>query len=80
MFEQETAGGMAWANDNKTLFYVTKDSLDRPFKVWRHVLGSKPTDDTLVFHEVTNLHLKSVYWTRMYPLHSAVHSSVHSTL
>ncbi len=25
----ETAGSMAWANDNKTLFYVTKDKLDR---------------------------------------------------
>ncbi len=24
---------MVWANDNKTLFYVTKDKLDRPFKV-----------------------------------------------
>lgn len=24
---------MAWANDNKTLFYVTKDKLDRPYKV-----------------------------------------------
>ncbi len=30
---QETAGNVAWANDNKTLFYVTKDKLDRPFKV-----------------------------------------------
>ncbi len=24
---------MAWANDNRTLFYVTKDKLDRPYKV-----------------------------------------------
>lgn len=24
---------MVWANDNKTLFYVTKDKLDRPHKV-----------------------------------------------
>lgn len=30
---QDTAGNVAWANDNKTLFYVTKDKLDRPFKV-----------------------------------------------
>lgn len=30
---QDTAGNVAWANDNKTLFYVTKDKLDRPYKV-----------------------------------------------
>ena len=30
---QETAGSVAWANDNRTLFYVTKDKLDRPYKV-----------------------------------------------
>lgn len=29
---QGTSGEVAWANDNKTLFYVTKDKLDRPFK------------------------------------------------
>lgn len=33
MFEQDTAGGIVWANDNETLFYVTKDKLDRPHKV-----------------------------------------------
>ena len=26
---RDTAGNFAWANDNKTLFYVTKDKLDR---------------------------------------------------
>ena len=29
----DTAGSFAWALDNKTLFYVTKDALDRPYKV-----------------------------------------------
>ena len=36
MMLQDTAGNVVWANDNKTLFYVTKDKLDRPFKVPRH--------------------------------------------
>lgn len=27
-----------WANDNETLFYVTKDKLDRPYKVHTHML------------------------------------------
>lgn len=33
LWVQDTAGNVAWANDNTTLFYVTKDKLDRPFKV-----------------------------------------------
>ena len=28
----DTAGDVVWAGDNKTLFYVTKDKLDRPDK------------------------------------------------
>lgn len=47
----DTAGAFAWAADNETLFYVTKDPLDRPYKVWRHVVGSDPKDDELVYHE-----------------------------
>jgi len=47
----DTAGDVVWANDNKTLFYVTKDKLDRPFKVWRHTVGSSSGSDELVFHE-----------------------------
>ena len=47
----ETAGNFAWAADNTTLFYVTKDKLDRPFKVWRHELGRGTTSDDLVYHE-----------------------------
>ncbi|GAB4817223.1 hypothetical protein N2152v2_004269 [Parachlorella kessleri] len=67
----ETAGSLAWANDNLTLFYVTKDKLDRPYKVlgmvglcealqrqqhvspqvWRHVVGTDPSDDVCVYHE-----------------------------
>jgi protease II len=31
--KQDTAGSIVWANDNETLFYVTKDKLDRPYKV-----------------------------------------------
>lgn len=48
---KETAGNVAWANDNKTMFYVTKDKLDRPFKVWRHHVGGNAEQDELVYHE-----------------------------
>lgn len=29
----DLSGSVVWANDNETLFYTTKDHLDRPFKV-----------------------------------------------
>lgn len=40
-----------WANDSATIFYSTMDKEYRPDKVWRHVLGSDPRNDVLVFHE-----------------------------
>ena len=48
---QSTDGSYAWALDNKTLFYVTKDELDRPYKVWRHTLGQSTKEDHLVHTE-----------------------------
>lgn len=36
-----TAGDVEWANDNNILFYVTKDSLDRPYKARRGSAGGK---------------------------------------
>jgi len=47
----DTDGSFAWSTDNKTLFYITKDSLDRPYKVWRHLIGTDPSEDVLVYHE-----------------------------
>ncbi|KAK9844192.1 hypothetical protein WJX81_007696 [Elliptochloris bilobata] len=46
-----TSGDLAWASDNKTLFYITKDKLDRPHKVWRHRICTDPEADELVYHE-----------------------------
>ena len=42
--------GLAWANDNATVFYVRPDDAMRPFQVWRHTVGAD-TDDVLVFEE-----------------------------
>ncbi|WP_322096023.1 S9 family peptidase [Pelagibius litoralis] len=44
-------GSIAWANDGKTLFYVTLDAEHRPSKVFRHRLGSDPAEDVLVYAE-----------------------------
>lgn len=50
---EDTAGSVVWANDNTSLFYVTKDALDRPYKVWRYSLGAANTagSHSMVFHE-----------------------------
>ncbi len=46
-----TTGGIAWANDNKTIFYVVKDDALRGYKILRHVLGTPVEDDIEIFHE-----------------------------
>lgn len=47
----ETGGSAVWANDGKTLFYVWLDENHRPSKVFRHVVGTKPSDDVCVYEE-----------------------------
>ncbi len=49
---ENTAGDYAWANDNRTLFYVTGDPVTlRPDRIYRHRLGDDPANDQLVYHE-----------------------------
>lgn len=46
-----TDGKIIWANDSKTLFYTILDNIERPYKLFRHVLGFKTKNDVLVYHE-----------------------------
>jgi len=49
---ENTTGGITWANDNKTLFYTKKDPQTlRSFQVYKHLLGTDPEKDQLVFEE-----------------------------
>ncbi|MFN2302793.1 MAG: oligopeptidase B, partial [Anaerolineales bacterium] len=43
--------GIEWANDNQTLFYATLDSTLRPYKIYRHTLGTETQKDALIYHE-----------------------------
>ena len=43
--------GVAWANDDATVFYTRPDDAMRPWQVWRHGLGTPASDDVLVFQE-----------------------------
>ena len=47
---EDTTYGTAWAGD-ATFFYVRQDEAMRPYQVWRHVVGTDPADDVLVFEE-----------------------------
>lgn len=40
-----------WAMDNKTLFYTREDTAHRPYRVYRHVLGTPSSRDPMVFEE-----------------------------
>ncbi len=52
---ENTSGGSAWANDNKTLFYTSKNAETLlSEKIKRHVLGSRAADDVTVYHEKDN--------------------------
>jgi oligopeptidase B len=46
--------GLEWANDSESLFYITLDSAQRPYKLLRHQVGTEPSEDVIIFHEVDN--------------------------
>ncbi|HJM12540.1 MAG TPA: S9 family peptidase [Candidatus Marinimicrobia bacterium] len=47
-----TTGSAAWANDNKTVFYTSKNITTLlSEKIYRHKIGSEPTKDVLVYKE-----------------------------
>ena len=43
--------GLAWSADSRSLLYVVTAAQYRAHEVWRHVLGTDPHRDTLVFRE-----------------------------
>lgn len=47
----ETFGGLQWANDNKTIFYLTANGAHRPYRLFKHTLGTDAKDDKLVYEE-----------------------------
>jgi len=43
--------GCAWSLDGTALFYVTVDETWRPYRVWRHRVGTPASADAIVFEE-----------------------------
>ncbi|MFZ4585690.1 MAG: S9 family peptidase, partial [Acidimicrobiia bacterium] len=48
---EDVSYGLAWGNDNRTVFYTRMDEALRPYQVWRHTLGTPAANDMLVFEE-----------------------------
>ena len=49
---ENTTGSAVWANDNQTIFYSSQDEVTlRSDKILKHKLGTKSSDDALVYFE-----------------------------
>ena len=62
---ENTTGGAAWANDNKTVFYTHQNPKTlRSEKIFRHVLGTNPSEDIEVYAEKNKSFNTFVYGTK----------------
>lgn len=60
-----TTGGSTWGSDNKTLFYTRKDEKTlRANQIFRHTLGTDPSQDELVYTEDDDIYVTYVYKTK----------------
>ena len=68
LYEEEipgSTGNMAWANDNKTLFYTRQDlNTLRWNQIYKHVLGTDPSEDELIYEETESTFYTFVYKTK----------------
>ena len=56
---------LVWANDNKTLFYGKQDETTlRQYQIYRHVLGSDPAQDQLVYQEDDETFVAYIFRTK----------------
>ena len=61
----KTSGRAAWANDNKTVFYMLKDTTTlRSYKVMKHVLGTPVSEDKEIYDEKDDTFSTYVYKTK----------------
>jgi oligopeptidase B len=55
---------VAWANDDRTVFYIRLNERNRPWQLWRHVVGTASEDDALVYMEEDESYHLSLRRTR----------------
>jgi len=58
-------GGLAWAQDNRTIFYTKADPVSvRPYQVWRHKLGTPASADQMVYEDKDETYYVGVFTTK----------------
>jgi oligopeptidase B len=56
---------LAWANDNRTLFYAKQNEVTlRQYQIYRHVVGTDPAKDQLVFQEDDETFVTYIFKTK----------------
>src|SRR6185503_13994697 len=56
---------LVWANDNRTLFYAKQDETTlRQYQIWRHIVGTDPADDQLVYEESDETFVAYIFKTK----------------
>ena len=61
----EVTSNITWANDNRTLFYAKQDPETlRSCRIYRHVLGTDPSEDVLVYEETDDTFSSYVFKTK----------------
>ena len=72
---QNSTGGVAWANDNKTVFYTSKNETTLlGEKIWRHKIGINDSDE-MVYHETDETFYNGVYRSKSGKFIIIYHSS-----
>ncbi len=61
---KDTYYGTAWSSDGSAVFYVTVDDAWRPYRIWRHLIGTPATQDQLVYTETDERFFAHVALTR----------------
>lgn len=62
---EDTTGTAIWAADNKTVFYTKKNPTTlRSEAIYRHVLGTDPSEDVMIFFEEDESFSTYVYKTK----------------
>ncbi len=69
--------GVEWACDNSSFFYVTRDAILRPYRIYRHVLGTDPAQDTLLYEEKDDTYF---LWLTQSRSKAYIMANMHSTL
>jgi oligopeptidase B len=60
---ENTSGSITWSLDSKSFFYTPLDKYHRSKKIYKHILGSSPKSDELIFEEKDDSYSVSITLT-----------------